>query len=231
MCTTYAGCANSAQKAKESRSSKHAHLNAPVTKTNPEWIKLTLQDQRLECAQLEQALSEMCVELEKSSMDIDNELSNDSIKILDSADTKITPFMKLFWQKQRKLFTRSTTGVHCHPKIIKFCLSLAAKSPSCYDELRNSVVLVLPSQRRLKDYINAMKPKRGFQKEVNEVLKSETSGYFDVQRDIILLFDEMKVNANLVIGELIGFTDLGDPELNFTALEKANVITSHALGM
>lgn len=60
-----------------------------------------------------------------------------------------------------------------HPMIIRFCLSLAAKSPSCYEELRNSGVLVLPNQRRLKDYRNAIKPKRGFQKEVIEMLKSE----------------------------------------------------------
>ena len=53
VCTTYAGCANSAQKAKESRSSKPAHLNSPVSKTDPERIKLTLQEQRLRCAQLE----------------------------------------------------------------------------------------------------------------------------------------------------------------------------------
>ena len=116
--------------------------------------------------------------------------------------------------------------------IIRFCLCLAAKSPSCYEELQNSGVLVLPSQRRLKDYSNAIKLKRGFQKEIIEVLKSETSGYFDVQRYIVLLFDEMKVMSNLVLdkmtGELIGFTDLGDPELNF-ALGKADTIASHAL--
>ena len=133
VCTTYAGCANSAQKAKESRSPKPAHLNAPVTKTDPERIKLTLQEQRLKCAQLEQALSEMHVELEKSSMDIYNELSNDFMKILDSADTKITPFMKLFWQEQRKLFTRSTTGVRYHPMIIRFYLWL----PRAHHVMRN----------------------------------------------------------------------------------------------
>ena len=112
-------------------------------------------------------------------------------------------------------------------------MSLAAKSPSCYEEVRNSGVLVLPNQRKLKYYRNAIKPKRGFQKEVIEVLKSETSSYFDVQRYIVLLFDEMKVMLNLVLdkmtGELIGFTDLGDPELNFAALEKADTIASHAL--
>ena len=65
-------------------------------------------------------------------------------------------------------------------------------------------MLVLPSQRKLKDYRNAIKPKRGFQKEVIEVLKSETSSYFDVQRYIVLLFDEMKVNANLVLDKATG---------------------------
>ena len=74
---------------------------------------------------------------------------------------------------------------------------------------------------------------RGIQKEVIEELKSETNSYFDVQRYVVLLFDEMKVMANLVLdkttGELIGFTDLGDPELNFAALEKVEMIVSHAL--
>ena len=64
--------------------------------------------------------------------------------------------------------------------IIRFCLSLAAKSPSCYEELRNSRVLILPSQRQLKDYRNAIKPKRGFQVEVINELKNITDSYFDV---------------------------------------------------
>ena len=94
--------------------------------------------------------------------------------------------------------------------IIRFCLSLAARSPTCYEELRNSGVLVLPGQRRLKDYRNTIKPKRGFQKKVIEVLRSQTSVHFDVQHYIVLLFDEMKKNANLVLnnvkGEPFGFT-------------------------
>ena len=40
-------------------------------------------------------MSEMCAELQKSNMEIDNDLNN---------DTKITPFMKLFREKQKKLF-------------------------------------------------------------------------------------------------------------------------------
>ena len=74
-----------------------------------------------------------------------------------------------------------------------------------------------PSQRQLKDYGNGITPKRGFQKEVIDELNAETNNYFDVQRYVVL-FDEMKVLANLVLdkttGELSGFTDLGDPDIN-----------------
>jgi len=117
--------------------------------------------------------------------------------------------------------------------IIRFCLSLAAKSPACYEELRNSKVLVLPSQRRLKDYRTFIKPKRGFREEVVEELKTQTNSYFDIQRYVVLLFDEMKIMANLVLdkvtGELIGFTDLGNLELNYSVLEKVDEIATHAL--
>ena len=67
--------------------------------------------------------------------------------------------------------------------------------------------------------------------EVINELRFITDSYFDVQRYVILLFDEMKVTANLdkVTGELIGFTDLGDPDLNFAVLEKADEMATHAL--
>jgi len=132
----------------------------------------------------------MPAELEKANVEVDHELSNDFSKILNSADdAEITPFMKLFWEQQKKLFSRSSTGVRYHPMIIRFCLSLAAKSPSCYEELRNSKVLILPSQRRLKDYRNAIRPQRGFNQQIVEELKSLTESYFDVQRYVVLLFD------------------------------------------
>ena len=198
-----------AKKEKQRQSCKPASVKAPVSKTDPQRIKLTLQKQRIKCAELERELSAMRTELQKSSVEVDNDLSNDFVQILDSADSKITPFMNLFWQEQKKLFNKSAIGVRYHPMIIRFCLSLAAKSPSCYEELRNSGVLTLPSQRCLRDYRNAIKPKRGFQKEVIDVLKEKTASYFDVQRYVVLMFDEMKVMANLVFdkttGELIGF--------------------------
>ena len=78
-----------------------------------------------------------------------------------------------------------------------------------------------------------IKPKRGFQPEILEELRTETNDYFDVQRYMVVLFDEMKVQANLVLdkvtGEITGFTDLGDPDVNFATLEKVNDVASHVL--
>ena len=179
-CEDYLLGADKAKKGKQRHLCRPAHVKAPVSKTDPERIKLTLQGQRLKCAELERELNEMQSELLKSNVEVDQELSDGFTQILDSADSRITPFMNLFWQEQKKLFSKGPTGVRYHPMIIRFCLSLAAKSSSCYEELRNSGVLTLPSQRGLRDYRNAIKPKRAFQKEVIEVLKQETDNYFDV---------------------------------------------------
>ena len=220
-------------RAKQRRLSEPAHIKAPVASTAPERLKLTLQMQRRKCSELEYQLEEMKQEITKSSVLVDHELSNDLTSIMGDCKSGMTPFMNPFWQQQKKLLKSSATGIRYHPMIIRFCLSLAAKSPSCYEELRNSKVLVLPSQRRLRDYRNAIRPQRGFQDEVIKMLQSETESYFDVQRYVVLLFDEMKIMANLVLdkvtGELIGFTDLVDPDLNFGSLEKVDEVASHAL--
>ena len=72
--------------------------------------------------------------------------------------------------------------------------------------------------------MNAIRPERGFNKQIVQELKSFTESYFDVKRYVVLLFDERKVQSNLVFdkvtGELIGFTVLGDQTLNRAVLDK-----------
>ena len=86
----------------------------------------------------------------------------------------------------------------------------------------------LPSARRLRDYKNWVRPKCGFNDDVILELIEVTDKYFGVQR-----FDEMKIRANLVYDkvtdELIGFVDLGDPEVNFSTLEEVNELAIHAI--
>jgi len=130
-------------RAKQRRLSEPAHIKASVASTAPERLKLTVQMQRLNCAELEHQV--------RGNEAVDHELLNDLTSIFDDCSSGMTAFMNLFWQQQKKLSKSSATGIRYHPVIIGFCLSLAAKSPSCYEELRNSKVLVLPSQRRLRD--------------------------------------------------------------------------------
>ena len=103
-----------------------------------------------------------------------HELSKDMLTIPGQSDN-VTPFMSRFWQQQKKLFSSSKTGVRYHPIIVRYCLSLAAKSPSCDEELRNSNILVMPRQRTLRDYNNFVRQKRGFQGHVVEELQSLTN--------------------------------------------------------
>ena len=66
-----------AKKAKGKHQLTPAHVDARVSKTDPERIKLTVQQQRLQCYELERELNEMRNELQKSSIEVDLELSND----------------------------------------------------------------------------------------------------------------------------------------------------------
>ena len=95
--------------------------------------------------------------------------------------------------------------------MIRFCLSLSIKSPSAYDCFQN--VLYLSSRRCLRDYKNVIRPKVGFSPQVIQELISQTKAFSGIERHIVLLFDEMKIQSNLVFdkhtSELIGFADLG----------------------
>ena len=85
---------------------KPAHLNAPLKNTSSERIKLTLQQTRIQCKQLEKQVHEMRIALDKNSHAISPELSNDFQKIFsESKESDIPPFMNLFWQEQQKYVT------------------------------------------------------------------------------------------------------------------------------
>ena len=59
------------------------------------------------------------------------------------------------------------------------------------------------------------------------------SSFCDSEKYVVLLFDEMKVQGNLVwdknTGELIGFVDLGDDNLNLAVLDSVETVATHIL--
>ena len=77
------------------------------------------------------------------------------------------------------------------------------------------------------------KPKPGFNEENITRLKDMTMQLFDVQRYVVMSFDEMKIQSNLVFSkhsnELIGFVDLGDEVSNAAAFDKPTTIAAHVL--
>lgn len=115
-------------------------------------------------------------------------------------------------------------------------MAIAAKFPATYSLLRHDAtngggILVLPSQRTLRDYWNYVRPQQGFKPAVFKDLSDKTKSFSDSERFVTILFDEMKVQEDLVwdknTGELIGFVDLGDADLNESTFKNTETLASH----
>ena len=110
----------------------------------------------------------------------------------------LSPFVKMFWEEQKKGFQVNPSGRWYHPMIIRFALSIATKFRDAYDEIRNSGVLTLPSRRTLRDYRNFIWPEVGFNPAVVQDLIQTFSELSDVQRFVTLSLDDMKIQSDLV---------------------------------
>ena len=129
--------------------------------TSPERVLLTLKTQRAENKNLRAenlALKEKLAKaLESSSVPIDDNLNNDLVDIFHGIpEKKVPPFMRLFWEEQQRyLRTKNKNQLRYHPAIIKYCLSIAAKSSSAYEQMRldekdGSGVLLLPKSKNFE---------------------------------------------------------------------------------
>ena len=175
----------------------------------------------------------------ESSLFASTGLSTDFVDIFKGIPTeKIPPFMKLFWEEQQKYIRKSNNNIRYHPSVIKFCLAIAAKSPSAYNQLRlnskeGTGVLVLPSQRTLRDYRNYIRPQQGFNPQIVKELSTKTKEFSDAEKYVVILFDEMKIQEDLVwdksTGQLIGFVNLGDEDLNASVFKNVDKLATHIL--
>ena len=175
--------------------------------------------------------------ISKSSMKIDDGLSADLIKIMSNADkSEVSPFMNFFWEEQQKYINVSCkTSICYHPMIIRYCLALQANLllHTMKYVLMKKLGLALLYYQVKEDYKNYIHPKQGFNHEIINELKNKIKDFSDIERFMVILFDEMKIQENLVwskhTGDLIGFVDLGDVNLNYATLQETNAIASHVL--
>ena len=110
-------------------------------------------------------------------------------------DSENRSMRRVFWDQQMKAIkTKNPRQIRWHPLIIKLCLHLKFKSPAAYHSLRQSGVLVLPSERTLFDYTHWYKQESGFMDVVSEQLLKEAN--VKEKRDsFVVLFDEMKIRG------------------------------------
>ena len=207
-----------------------AKRNAPLSKTHRHRVELALKVER---AAHKTDIERMQKEIENASIPLQNEgLNTDFFEIMEN-NKNVTPFMKLFWQQQKQVAQGNPKAIRYHPMILRFCISLAAKSSSAYDELRATNILTLPCRRTLRDYSNHVKPSTGFNPQVTEELIKTSSHLQGYQRFVCLSFDEIKIQEKLVFdkytGDLVGFVDLGDPEMNFSTFEDTNKLASYVM--
>ena len=154
--------------------------NAPLSGSSKTRLVATVQQQWLVCKELEGRIAELEKEIKTNSIPIDETMEKDILAILADSGEEFTPHMKVFWEQQRRLVAMPKFGRRYHPHVIRFCLSIHAKSPAAYRELRDLGILVLPSERTLRDYRNFFKLRAGFHPENIGRLRDQTHQYFDI---------------------------------------------------
>ena len=216
-----------------------AKTNAPISQTSSARLIVTIQTYRMENKELKIQLGQLQQEISKASLPVSADLSNDFRSIISETHQRtISPLMRLFWEEQQKYLQSSPNNVKYHPMIIRYCLSLASKSTAAYDDIRynektETGFLILPSRRCLRDYKNYIRPQRGFNKDVVNELLEKVKHFSDNENFFVMLMDEMKIQENLVwdkhTGDLIGYVDFGDAELNYATLQKSTNIATYVL--
>ena len=79
--------------------------NAPLSKTNPNKMRLAIMQGRLKCcAQLDKDLTRMKNEIKVPGVSVSGEVSNDMLNIFNQNENKAIPFMKLFWEQQKNFY-------------------------------------------------------------------------------------------------------------------------------
>uniref|UniRef100_A0A7M5VEW6 THAP-type domain-containing protein n=1 Tax=Clytia hemisphaerica TaxID=252671 RepID=A0A7M5VEW6_9CNID len=233
------------QEAKKRKiASTPAAPRAPLSVTSAERLALTVKQNREVIQSLISQNEKLTAQLKASicsrSVPVQKDLSDDLVDIFEGIpEDKVPPFMRLFWTEQQKyLRTDKNHQLRYHPDIIKFCLSISAKSSAAYDQLRlnskdGSGILVLPSQRTLRNYRNHIKPQQGFDPKIVADLTERTKKFSEREKFVSVVIDEMKVQEDLVwdrsTGKLIGFLDLGDTAINESTISNETKLATHVM--
>lgn len=104
------------------------------------------------------------------------------------------------------------------PEFISFCLGIYVRSPKVYSDLRNSPMLILPSESLLRMYKNCIKQKPGINEENLTWMKKEAErqNVSDFGRRGGFVIDEMSIQDDLQVvrkgdaWSIVGGVDMGN---------------------
>ena len=163
--------------------------------------------------------------LERDTINIDADLSEDLAKIFKRHHNKMTDEQRIFWSEQLKALGKQDNPrtMRWNPFVIRIALHLQMISRSAYEYVGNFIKL--PSQRRLYDYTHFVEAKEGPQEAIitNVKTKIENLNGPDHETYFNIIFDEMYIRSNIVIskktGELLGYVNLTKVEEEIAQLE------------
>jgi hypothetical protein len=216
------------RKEKELRPQKsYLHSKSSHSQMDRNQLLLKLNEQKNVIKDLQKENARLMRQVDKYIRDdgikMDKERSLEFSDLMSSCESEVMKafpdsncFQRLFWEQQMKEAKSGKCGMRWHPMIVRWCLYLRQTSNKCYETLRKSGFLKLPSSRTLFDYSHYIKSVNGFSPEVFQMLKNEATknGMYKEEWKLWvgLLFDEIHVKADLVYdkhsGELVGYVDL-----------------------
>lgn len=193
------------------------HLNTPEKRRRYRNLRRRLLSTEKEVEKLKQVIE---ASNEKHGVKVGESVHADLSNIMEEMSGEILEkypvgsFRRVFWEQQLEAVRKKDRRqIRWHPAIIKWCLHLKFISSGAYHALRSSL-LVLPSERTLRDYTHVLKRGVGFLPDVTAQLVSEADIHEDKDRYVVLMWDEMKIKEDLVFDkhtcELIGFANAGE---------------------
>ena len=139
-----------------SSSTNYRHLNTPEKLSRLHLLHSSLRSSHSKVDYLKSKLARF---IDDRSVPVDSSLHQDLSSIMEERNFHICEryepgtFQRIFWEQQEQVSKlQSRRSMRWDPLMIRWCLYLRHLSSSAYELLNESGVILLPSQRTLRDY-------------------------------------------------------------------------------
>ncbi|KAK3099914.1 hypothetical protein FSP39_011714 [Pinctada imbricata] len=173
-----------------------------VTSNNTSSSSKSMDSEEIQNKQTDQEVQmgeNVGVNYTEESVTLCQEDQNDMQIILGSLIKECPPKMVEFLKSQQKALNISPYGNRWSKTLIRICLTLWCRSPKAYGDLKDSGLMVLPSQRLLQIYKNRIHQRAGVNKELLHWMQNEAllKNVPEEGKEGGLMLDEMSIQTDL----------------------------------